>query len=34
MKKTTKEIEQQLNKEVYLIYGLSKTEITAIEELE
>ena len=34
IKKTAKEVEQQLDKEVYSIYGLSKTEIKAIEELE
>lgn len=34
IKKTAKEVEQQLDKEVYSIYCLSKTEIRVIEELE
>jgi len=34
LKKTVKEVEQQLDKEVYSIYCLSKTEIKTIEELE
>ena len=34
IKKTVKEAEQHLDKEVYSIYELSKSEINLIEELE